>query len=128
MNKMELYMKNETLVPTAVYYAGYNRIAAKASVGDGWAGLIDKVFDKMEDMQSHAIVVPRIVQVKEKWGGLRIYADNYIKEFEDFIIEIEKQSFTICEVCGKDGHLRGGGWYNTLCDKHAQGRKVIEEL
>ncbi len=119
-------MKNETFMPSYVFYAGYNRIGAKESVGLGWSRLIDKIFDKLEDMQAHGMTVPRIVQVKEKWGGLRVYVDPYIEDFEKFLVEVEKESFTICEVCGKDGQLRNGGWYRTLCDEHSEGRKTIQ--
>ena len=115
-------MKKETeCVPSQVHSNGYTRADALLSVGTGWASLINEIFDKME---SHAISVT-IVQVKEKYGGLRVYSIPYDEDFDKFLIEIEKRSFTICEDCGKTGQLRKGGWYRTLCDEHAEGREAI---
>jgi len=113
--------REEVFVPGNVYYKGYTREGALASVGKGWADLIHRVFDKLETIPEYVV----IHQVKEKFGGLRVYCDPYLEHFEKFLIEIEKKSFTICETCGKSGQLRDGGWYRTLCDEHADGRKPI---
>ncbi len=59
---------------------GYDIQLAKDSVGPGWASLIDKVFDaKPPDL--------RIVQVKEKYAGLRIYTDRIDKQFDDLLFD-----------------------------------------
>lgn len=114
--------REEVFLPGRVYYKGYNREGALSSVGEGWAELINTVFNKVQTYTPGIIVH----QVKEKFGGLRIYCDPYVEDFENFLIEIEKKSFTICETCGKAGQLRSGGWYKTLCDEHANGREPIE--
>lgn len=110
-----------------LYTNGYTREQAKMSVGRGWHTLIDMVYDKRGTLQHP----PTIVQVKEKFGGLRIYyaypGDDWT-DFEDFVINIEKQSYTICEECGAPGALRGGGWYQTLCDAHADGKPRVRPL
>lgn len=98
---------------------GYDRELAKQSVGPGWAGLIDNVFDaKPLDV--------RITQVKEKYAGLRIYTDRKDKEFDDLLFDAQNESLTICEECGKPGLVREGGWWTTLCDEHSQGRPPME--
>jgi predicted RNase H-like HicB family nuclease len=70
----------------------------------------------------------KIVQVKEKFGGLRIYYD-YPSIEEGGVFDrsrwaaidrwerwIEMRSFTVCEACGRSGSEVGhGGWYRTLC-------------
>lgn len=90
-----------------------NREYAKQCVGDGWASLIDAIFNKLpNDAQ--------ILQVKEKYGGLRFYVDNVDDDMLDFIAEMEMKSYKICEVCGKPGEAREGGWIKTLCDDHAR--------
>ena len=63
---------------------------------------------------------PVAVQVKEKFGTLRFYLDGYndtISAYESFA---EAMSARICEDCGSPGKTRTGGWYRTLCDKHAE--------
>jgi hypothetical protein len=55
-------------------------------------------------------------QIKEKWGGLRIYyigGDNYIRGVIDMA---EEMSYKICERCGCPGSPNKRGWVMTLCD------------
>jgi len=94
---------------------GYDRALAKRSVGKGWASLIDEIFDKLDSMEHP----PAVVQVKEKYAGLRVYLDVYVEEVEQVIIEAEKKSFKICETCGNPGKVRGKRWWYTSCDEHA---------
>ena len=95
---------------------GYDRALAKTSVGEGWASLIDEIFDKLDSMEHP----PAVIQVKEKYAGLRVYLDVYVEEVEQVIIEAEKKSFEMCETCGKPGKIRGSRWYYTSCDEHAK--------
>lgn len=102
---------------------GYDRALAKESVNAGWASLIDEIFDKMATM----INPPMIVQVKEKFAGLRVYTDRYVEELEIVIQEAEKKSFKMCDTCGKPGKIRGKGWYYTSCDEHAKNGDLPHE-
>jgi hypothetical protein len=55
-------------------------------------------------------------QIKEKFGGLRIYysgGDDYV---EGVISMAEEYSYKVCEVCGNAGKPNKGGWITTLCD------------
>ncbi len=55
-------------------------------------------------------------QVKEKYGGLRLYftgGDDYIR---GMVRMAEAMSYKICEVCGNKGQPNKGGWITTLCD------------
>ncbi len=98
---------------------GYDIQLAKDSVGPGWESLIEKVFDaKPPDL--------RIVQVKEKYAGLRIYTDRIDKQFDDLLFDVQNESLKICEECGKPGLVREGGWWTTLCDEHSQCRPPKE--
>lgn len=108
--------------PGFVVVTGYSRELALQSVGEGWASLVNEVFDRKESYGKPIT----ISQVKEKYGGLRIYTNEFDDEFDQFLYDVEMRSFSICEDCGKAGQLRGGGWYRTLCDEHANGRKAVE--
>lgn len=68
--------------------------------------------------------IPQVeaVQVKEKFGGLRFYVDGGDDYTRGLIAMAEDMSFRICEVCGKPGQLRQGGWILTLCDEHHNDR------
>ena len=56
-------------------------------------------------------------QVKEKYGGLRVYfngGDDYV---DGLISMAENMSYKICETCGQKGYPNKEGWIITLCDK-----------
>jgi hypothetical protein len=100
---------------------GYDRELARDSVDPGWAALIDEVFDRRDrDFPS-----ARIEQVKEKYGGLRIYfraSPEHRASFQDLLNDIARRSYETCEVCGAPGVVRQGGWIVTRCDEHSDGR------
>jgi hypothetical protein len=55
-------------------------------------------------------------QIKEKYGGLRVYfsgGDDYI---EGLVSMAENFSYHVCEVCGQKGKPNKGGWITTLCE------------
>jgi hypothetical protein len=110
--------------PTFVIYEGYDLPLALESVGKGWAPLVEEVFSFIEKNRIHS----KVIQVKEKWGGLRIYTDVMHDALDRKIEEVSKKSFSICEQCGDPGALREGSWYRTLCDKHADGRPVVKNV
>jgi len=65
--------------------------------------------------------LPKVVQVKEKYGGLRYYmSGNVTEQMEAYIQSAENMSFTICELCGEPGKPRGGGWITVRCDQHVK--------
>jgi hypothetical protein len=124
-------IKTETPQPTYVVPSGYTREMALESVGKGWASFIHDIFDRLEALNRPDI---RIIQVKQKFGGLRIYLNGVYfddehegeaAEFERYVFQRQKESFYTCETCGNPGTLRSGNHYQTLCDTHAEGRPSI---
>jgi hypothetical protein len=65
-------------------------------VGKGWEHLVRRVYNAKEGMG----IPVGIIQVKEKWGGLRIYTDYYVREIEEVITEVGRRSLEVCEQCG----------------------------
>jgi hypothetical protein len=60
-----------------------------------------------------------VLQVKEKFGGLRFYVNCRRNEAMRQRIGIAAdESFRSCEVCGQPGELREDSWIKTLCDLH----------
>lgn len=88
--------------------------------GNGWAGLIDEILTELRTACPNA----RIVQVKEKLGGLRIYLENKLDEEAKVILRrAELKSFTVCETCGAPGELRRTcGHVGVRCDQHWERR------
>ena len=66
-----------------------------------------------------------VVQIKEKFGGLRFYMD--INGASEETIEVihkiadwaENEASRTCEVCGEPGSVHSPkGWWKTVCQKH----------
>lgn len=87
-------------------------------VGPGWAPLV-KTLDWYAEKWN---IEP--LQVKEKFGGLRYYAestedtsDNDKTMFFGMTFFAESLSFQTCEQCGLPGTQKGQGWIVTMCDE-----------
>ena len=87
---------------------------------DGWYDLIYSLCERLEPMV--AALGDRasdfqIVQVKEKFGGLRFYVDGSNAEIEEAIDSASELSIVTCEVCGNPGSLEEDAtrWWKTLC-------------
>jgi len=85
--------------------------------GDGWYDLIDETCLKIQKVLKGREL--RFTQVKEKFGGLRIYTYPYIEKVEEIIWKAEEESLRTCENCGskETAKVRGEGWVYTRCDK-----------
>jgi len=59
-----------------------------------------------------------VVQVKEKYGRLRVYVDGGNEATEHLIDAAEKESESICDLCGAPGSISIAGWRATRCTKH----------
>ena len=97
---------------------GITRDRAKRMVGAGWASLIDRFYEYAEDSAKHPDL--RVLHIKEKFGGLRIYVSGADVFIHGLIEGIEDASVTLCEICGGPAALRSQAWVKTLCDQHAQ--------
>lgn len=99
-------------------------------VGKGWIPLIEDCLDEIllvaEENEDDYIPF-RTSQIKEKFGGLRIYLSSYTPEVEKIVDKYEAKSFKVCEECGKPGEERYYGWYATLCDLHYEQRLEWKE-
>ncbi|MGO6676401.1 hypothetical protein [Rhizobium leguminosarum] len=107
------------------------------SVEDGWLPLIGESLGEIEwALDRHGWIAKASVrQIKEKLGDLRIYvrprreSASFPKalgnELSDIRSRFTKKSVETCEICGDHGQLDTfGGYYQTLCGKHAEQRRV----
>jgi hypothetical protein len=100
-------------LPSTYNPRGYDLETGLASVGRGWADLVRRAFEALPEGQM-------IVQVKEKFGSLRIYFEPNQTAYQELLDELAATSLTTCEVCGGSGRLRKDRyWQRTLCDEHA---------
>lgn len=89
---------------------------------DGWKDILWELCEKIEiELRTtpHDSSNPfRFLQVKQKYGTLRVYASWETDRISDLIQEAERKSCTTCEVCGDAGVRSGDFWVKTLCAKH----------
>jgi hypothetical protein len=93
------------------------------AVGDGWCVLLETLCARLDTILAAAPgAAMAVVQVKEKFGGLRFYydlqgADEAISEAMREAVDLaEAASARICEQCGRRGARRdSGGWLSTVC-------------
>lgn len=88
---------------------------------DGWFNLIYNCFKEIQELYNKSnISISNLIvyQIKEKYGGLRIYLGSYIDGVQEIVNKYEKLSYEICEICGEKGKTRGKVWFKTLCEKH----------
>lgn len=97
----------------------------------GWHPIIEAYLKEVQRLIFPSTRV-RLVEVKEKFGGLRLYTGSMSREIYDGELaaseRTEALSFRTCEVCGRPGVLRKrGGWYLTRCEEHAEGGVPVPE-
>lgn len=59
-----------------------------------------------------------VVQIKEKFGGLRFYYNGGDAEISGMVRMAESWAGRSCEQCGSPGTSGGRGWIQTLCPTH----------
>lgn len=113
-----IYNENEDMLPFVMF--GFE-------VGSGWFPIIYEACKKLAIIQKDTGVTIQIRQVKEKFGGLRLYLSGPEEAF-DIEDEAEEKSMTTCEACGDPGKQHNHGWITTLCEECAAGSKRLEDV
>ncbi len=80
-------------------------------VGPGWKNLVEHLVTDLFQLGWDG----HLVQIKEKFGGLRFYINHGNDQVWERINEAEKLSCITCENCGAAGKQTHGGWIKTLC-------------
>ena len=91
------------------------------SMPEGWR----KAFGNMMMEELREVLIEenflngfRILEIKEKWGELRLYTNYHNDKIERIIKKYTTLSRNICILCGKpDTHMTYGGWYSPVCEK-----------
>lgn len=102
-------------------------MAFGCDVGDGWEPLLRRLCEGLRAAGLEERFL--FLQIKEKWGLLRIYWDIGDAEgapvgnagydsAEGLVNEAEEESQKVCEECGsREGVTTEGGWLRTLCSR-----------
>ncbi len=95
--------------------------------GDGWYYLIDTLCDKIKRHCERTEIDVKVLQIKQKFGGLRFYVSTYDDDIFAMINFAEALSYTICERCSSMKNVKQttGGWVETLCEECSKQLKGI---
>jgi hypothetical protein len=112
-------------------FTGQN-IGLGAGVG-WWPALENCMIEITGILNTYQGLKFNVVQIKEKFGGLRFYYDMHRSNGSTITDELKAEAYELvakavgraehaadnaCEVCGQPGTRRDGGWIRTLCDVH----------
>ena len=74
---------------------------------------------KEELIKNNELDTYKIIQIKEKFGGLRWYDNGFYEEgyeeYQTWLNKYEDLSFTTCIACGKPAIGYTKGWITPLC-------------
>lgn len=82
---------------------------------NGWDDLVNQLIENV------VAVAPKdfkVLQIKEKFAGLRFYYSNGNETINHLADEAENKSYSICQNCGSEGKrsTSGSGWMRTICE------------
>ena len=108
--------------------------------GEGWKSIIENMCEQiitheafLESSGVHVVgfeddlineddyCLVRFFQIKQKFGGLRVYYDGGNNIIQDIVRDAETKALTTCEYCGSKENVklrRRNSWLYTGCDKH----------
>lgn len=91
----------------------------------GWQEIVYAALIKIEAIAEAEGIEISIAQIKEKYGGLRLYMHSNCHEGVEKIVEqAEASCWHTCARCGNPGSIRTNiAWYETLCDTHYMDEK-----
>ena len=93
----------------------------------GWLALVDNLCTDIEALLAPGGELPlKVVQVKEKFGSLRVYvrttrpgaaAESLLASAQALVKAASEQSESVCEGCGTASELHQNAlrWWSTLC-------------
>jgi hypothetical protein len=90
----------------------------------GWRPLLGRLLERLEraiaEQPPEAQAEFRIIQIKQKFGRLRVYlSTTATPEMRAAIDEAEEESIATCEVCSAPGRLADrNGWTSVKCTDH----------
>lgn len=105
-------------------YDGY--VTKSPECNPGWDALLREFFDAVKRLMPNPNHF-HLGQIKEKWGGLRIYyslenvADEVHGEIDRVYDDVSERSYRTCEITGKPGKLvNRKGAVMVRCEELAQ--------
>jgi hypothetical protein len=133
--EQELYDKYPELFQNRLLRPSQSPMHFGCEHSDGWYGILSnlcfmikqherniegqtKYKQKIDPEYKLDYTPVKFEQIKEKYGGLRVYhygGDEYV---HGLVSMAEAMSYQICEECGNKGEPNKEGWIKTTCKLH----------
>jgi hypothetical protein len=97
------------------------RMGDRFAHGDGWFDIVWRLCKDLEPLVAEVEKAGRrfeVLQVKQKFGGLRFYVNHGTDAIRNLIEAAQLESVRTCELCGQTGSRRDGDWIPAVCDEH----------
>lgn len=123
----ELYQKYPSLFVEKDKSIQESCMAFGIETGSGWYDIINNlcfmidqheknVTNEKSSLYNKDYVPVKFTQVKEKFGGLRVYNSGGDEFVRGLISMAEAISYFTCESCGNKGKPNQKGWITVLCE------------
>jgi hypothetical protein len=90
-------------------------------VQEGWRPLLERLLVAISKIDPEL----KVVDAKQKFGSLRVRLNRYDERAYALIDDTTLESLNTCEECGDAAALRNsGGYFVTLCERHAGGAEL----
>jgi len=94
---------------------GKTCLAWGIAIGEGWMELFHQL---CRDIKAAFPEKFQFEQIKEKFGGLRVYYVGGNEAIHNLVSKAERDSYGVCEGCGsKEDVTSDGAWITTRCAK-----------
>lgn len=80
----------------------------------GWIPMLEQIFVKLIEAGWDR----KVLQIKEKFGGLRFYFNQNVDGLEEIVTKYDN-SEKICYFCGEPSTKVIDGWISYRCDEHS---------
>jgi len=109
----------------------FSHNAYDISILPGWITLVDELLCELQGRLGNNERI-QIVQVKEKFGRLRLHfgtigiPDERLFLFKGPIEEAEAKSAKTCIFCGDKGSMTNNGWISPRCPSHVDAEMDLD--
>jgi hypothetical protein len=109
-------------VPTGEVHPDYDYqyIVGEYDLPEGWMKLFLQCCEDIKEplIKAGQFKTFRFMQVKEKYGQMRLYTDGAPEAVHSILDKYEFLSEQVCSVCGKPATAMTRGWICPYCDEH----------
>jgi len=88
----------------------------------GWLAPVIEMLERMVQEQGNTPTL-RITQIKQKWGYLRVYGNDFSEQADAIVEEAEENTAATCDICGEPGEPDkniNGMTVGVRCANHAR--------